>query len=483
MQDTELYRTLQTLKPLEIREFRLYLTSPFFNSVNLYVLYLNLIVSKRGILLKKQVEDDAFIKSQRLKTIKTKKDLYNCRSKILTHLENFILQKASLQNSTGDQMTLAQYYRTHGLKVRYDRAMRTAAKLLETSTIKNSKFLYNQYLWQKISFEDSEKNMRRTDNRHLESVAWSLDEYYLSEKLMYSTEMVNRSAMLKTKYEELIQTSTLPNAIDDRHPVIVNLSIAAFKLFNNPEDIVPYLDYYKLLCNIQSSLSHEEKNSFYLYAFNYCVRQINVRDNRFEPILLDLIGQMNSEKLLVVSQIMNPWVYKNIIQFYLTCDYTDRAVSFWQEYSDFLPETHKVSVSFLAKAQIALAQKDYNQVFFMAGQIRYIDPHLVVSLKLLACKAYLQLDDRNQLEFHLEAFAKYLRYHEADIDKSRIPRLQHFLSICRKLNNLPPKDETGLLEIMDNIQKTPNVIDAPWLIAFIQQKLSKIKNRGRNLYR
>ena len=481
MKDTELYQALQTLKPSEIRDFRLYLNSPLFNNEKLYSLYLDLIVSKRGILLKKQDDYDTFLKKRKLKPLKTKKDLYRFRSKILTHLENFILLKAARQHAIGDQLTLAQYYRSHGLKVRYARAMRTAAKRLEALAIKDSKYLYDKYLLQKLSFDDSEKSIQRTDNRHLESVAWSLDEYYLSEKLMYSTEMVNRSAMLRTKYKELVPSDTLPNAIDDRHPILVNLYIAAFNLFSKPDDLVTYLADHELLGKIRSSLSAEEKGSFFLYAFNYCVRQINVRDSRFESIFLDLINQMDSEQLLVISETMNPWVYKNIIQFYLTCNYADQAVNFWEAYSKYLPETHKISVSVLAKAQIALARKDYDEVFSLTSQVRYIDKHLVVSLKLVACKAYLQLDDRDQLESHLEAFSKYLRYHESEIDKSRIPRLQHFISICRKLNNLPPKSEAGLLEILENVKKTPQVLDAPWLIAFIEERLTMIKNRGKKI--
>jgi|GEM_PF-2486065 len=478
MKDTELYRTLQTLTPAEMRDFRRYTDCAVFNRHRELGLYLDLIVNRRGILLKELSDESLLNKARKTNSFKSKRDLYNCRTRVLALLENFILHY-KLKDPLANQLALAQYYRQQELTVRYTRVMRATLKMLKASKIRDTKYLYNVYIFKKLEFENPEVNIRRTDNRQIEQVAWAFDEFYLSEKLVYATEMVNRQNILSTRYNELIPASSLTLKVNTENHGLVNLYIYIYKLFTTPPDLNTFPDFERLYRDVRHTLTADEQLTMTLHVFNYCVRQLNNNQKQFNQAFLDLVDRMEADGTLLSDQHINPWLYKNLIHFFLRQDQIDRAEKFWQRYSPLLPESHRESVAVLAQAEIALARKDYAQVFSMTGQIKYIDKHLVVSLKVLACKAHLLLDEREYLEAQLEALSKYLRYHASQISEDRIKRLQRFIAFSRRLNNLHYTDFDGLAELLSALEKEPQVVEASWLMEFISQKIQARRNRSR----
>ena len=482
MYQHELYRVLNTLKPSEIREFKLFLNSPYHNTDETLIQYVQLLLNKKGYLLKELPSDAMLVGLLPGKMVKSKKDIYNCRNRLLALLEEYLILKHRKNNSFQNQLTLAKHYRNYGLRVRYMRTMRKTTKDLKSEKIQNADYLQQCFALQKLDFEDPYQSIVRKDDRRIESVMIALDQFYLTEKMKYATEMINRQQLLQTQYHEIIPAAQLPIQLNSSYPGILNLYLSVFAMFNKPEDELAFHHFEQLLTRYRQNLSTAEKGSFYLYAINICIRHLNQGKHDFIDHYLRLIDRMEKENVLLQDGVMNPWVYKNAVQLYLRKSQPEKALRFLEKYKDHIPDSHRESVVVLAKAQVAFALKNYEEIFYLTNQLRYMDFHLVVGLKLLACKAHLELDHRVRLEGELEAFGKYLRYHAKQLGTDRVKMVDAFISMLKRINHLQPGDKNSIKALYLQVKEKKNIAESAWLLSYLEEQANnsnRKKHRSR----
>lgn len=467
----ELYRVLRELKPAEIRQFTDFIRSPYFNDDPVLVAYLELLISRKGRLLRQIPSDEDLLSGRFEMQFASRKEIYTRRNQLLDLLEQFLLVRKCQERSFENNLYLAEFYRRHKLSVRCDRSLRKARQELEREEQQDARHLYRWYSWRKFELEEPSKMIDRKDDRRIESVVESLDAYYLAEKMKYSAEMLNREKILPIRFHHNIPPELLPHPEAKKRPGILSLYIDLYAMLANADREEHYDQFERSLNRYQHILSKEECYGFFVYALNSCVRYVNQRREAFVAKGLALIDQMEQADLLQQDRVINPWVFKNAVQLNLRKNQAENAQRFWEKYGPSIPESHRESVVVLAQAQIAFALQNYEEIFSLTNQLRYLDYHLVVSLKLLACKARLQLDQRDRLEGELEAFKKYLHYHREHLDKERLKLTKGFISIISRINHLQPGDKAGLQEIRKELQQNPQIAESGWLQQFLERQI------------
>ncbi len=468
---------LLSLTETERRRFQSFLIKAEHSVNPEWLEYLQLMMDRRGRLKKNLPGDKVLIEQKLISRFKAKKDLYKCRNRLIALLESFLASDSFPEEELQKHIRLAGIYREKNLRVRYDRSMRKIEQLVRMQKIQNSTLLLNRYQWQLLNFEGTEQEFRRKDDRRIEQLAHALDHFYLTEKMRLSIEMLNRSQLLQTAYHQIIHPDSLSVEVRKEHPDILNIYIYCYQLILSPQDENLYTLYDNLLQKLESRLEKDTKGSLYLYAINFCVKNINLDKTIYYDRLLSLISRMESNGILLHKGFINPWVFKNAVQSYLKKNQSEEARIFLEKYRDRLPETHRESVAVLSQAQIAFAQKEYEEIFYLTNQLSYLDQHLVVGLKLLSCKARLQLDHRVRLESELESFSKYLRYHATQLGAERVARIDQFIRFCRRLNHIQPGDKQALTRLQERLGKGAPMAESEWMHEYLARKIRRPSQR------
>jgi hypothetical protein len=75
----------------------------------------------------------------------------------------------------------------------------------------------------------------------------------------------------------------------------------------------------------------------------------------------------------------------------------------------------------------------------------------------------------------IEAFTKYIRYHQRELDKGRAARTLELLQALRKWWNLPLLDRRETHPLVDRA-KAANILEKSWLIEYLSRDYRHVEN-------
>jgi hypothetical protein len=208
----KLLEVLSLLTPKDHKKFHKFLRSPFFNDGYTATSILKLYEYQKKH--KFEVDNPALTKAAMFKYIYVNKDEQQFKldlERLLSELmELFELYITYEQNTSADtrwlrELSMAKFYRQHGLVKKFDAAIESAQKVVDKQPYRDSHFFYQKFMLAQEEFEfQSFFNIRRNDTNLLETHRY-LDTFYSLLKMNYTSILLLQGTMTEIEAKETLQ--------------------------------------------------------------------------------------------------------------------------------------------------------------------------------------------------------------------------------------------------------------------------------------
>ena len=143
------------------------------------------------------------------------------------------------------------------------------------------------------------QNKRKFDH-YIQEASDNFDLYYISQKLKYSCEILNRKSILSVQYE-LKFINELINYLKDNPPD----HVPAISIYNEilfmllyPENKRHFFKLNLLLHKHSHLFPPKESKDMYTFALNHCVKRINMGHSEFNKELFELYKVMIEKRII-----------------------------------------------------------------------------------------------------------------------------------------------------------------------------------------
>lgn len=464
MKSQKLVITLNAMTKSERRRLGQFLQSPYFNQrQDVAQLYAFLQEPTGGIsteMIIRQLWPDHPNAPQQLRLL-------------MSYLQKLVEQFLALEQWQGTpgavESELVKVYRQRGLERHFQDSFKLANDILNNQPLRNTDYFGWQgaLLWEEARFN----TLRQPENSgRLSQLSDNADLFWLSQKLRYGCLHMAFQARFSTA-----QGLSLRQEIDhilSLRDFLQTPAIATWfyclRMLENPENLDFFQHFKTLLLQHGQIFNVDEVRDLFLFAINFCIRQVNEGKTGFFHDILDFYKDGLSKGHLFENGVLSHFTYFNIVAAALHTSDFAWAETFIHEQRNALERSYRDSAFSFNLARLEFARKRFDAALSQLQHSNYHDPLLSMAAKTIALKIYYESDEFEVLHAHLEALIKYIR---------RKPGLgyhrNNYLNLARytqKLIGLNWNDKTELLQLRQKIEAEPVLTEREWLLEQLGKK-------------
>jgi len=462
MEKSTLTTLTRSFSPIETREVRKFLQSPFFNQRQDVILLFEHLISG-GESTKISAWDSVFGKNLRFEEQK----LRLLMSYLHSLLEQYLTVKETLSNKLGTQLQLATAYRKRKMPAAFERARKNLSKTIEAQPLRNASYHEHLYLldWEAHQVAYTQNP---TDVTLLRSASKSVDAAFLAKKLQIVCLLAAHQTVYKSDAEEGWEEELVERAEQGEFASLpaVAVYLHCYRMLRNPSEEIHFQRFKSILLDDGERFSTEELHGLFILAINYCVRKLNAGNARYYREALELYKEGLAKNHLLEEDILSRFTYHNIVAIGLHVGELDWVRFFINEYKNRLERRYRESVFSFNLARLAYAERKHHHVLELLQKANYRDPLHNLAAKTLLMKTYFDLGELDSLQSLLDAMRNYIQrkrvlgYHRSN-----------YLNIIRyaeKLLRLRPNDRTAVAELRVAIEKEEVLTEKAFFLGLVK---------------
>jgi len=418
---------------------------------------------QRDVLFIKIFKEDKKVEVQKLRHVMA--DL----KKII---EQFLLLDEVNENEFRKQYLLGRAYRKLGLHHLQQTCLSKSLDILEKDSRRDSRFFFKKYQINEDLFRNNDE-IRNTDRTELiKTILINLDKLYFIEKLKYACEFINSQKFRNIDFDinlfndvlrhvELKQLEEVP---------VLHTYYAAFKTLIEPKNESHFHKLKDLLHSNSNLFNKYEINEIYIYARNYCVRQINQQNEIYIEELFNLNLYLLENHQLFAGTYLTKNDYRNMITLGSWLKKFNWVENFLEDYKDKLNPIERENAYFFNKASFEFERKNFEEVIVLLNQYQYSETEYQFKAKVLLAKSYYELNQYSVLINLLDSF-KVLLHRNKKLPKLKLNAYKAFCTILPKVANLKYNSKMNFTKAEEYMKKYSMISDKNWL----QQKIDEFK--------
>lgn len=449
----------------QLQRFGEFLASPYFVKDDKLYLFFQAIRKYAPEFDSAKLEKSAFIKKGVEGLHLDEKKLSYLMSDLTEAGERFLKAELLMQKDLEGYCALLSTYNDWESDKLYEQTLRKARKHLEESQYRNPDFFYQQYLLQSELNAYFDRQKKRALDMSLQQAANYLDLYYLSVKLRYSCELINRQKLVAADYDLRMLREVRSHIEEHDYTEFPSIMIyyRVLMTFLENDDTGHFDSLKALLAEHANAFPPEEARDLYAYAQNYCIRKANAGKESFLRELLQLYQASIEEGLVLTDGHISPWSYKNIVSVATRVQETDWAEQFAKQYKKHLHEKFRNNAFNYNMAYLLFARKQFGKALTALLQVEFTDVFYALDSRTLQIKIYFELEETDALMSALEAFKVYLRRNRTISDSVRTIYM-NFVRFVNRILSVPPSDSEKKQKLHEKILEAGNVADIRWLL-------------------
>lgn len=461
MEKSSLQALIRSFSPIEKREARKFLRSPFFNQRQ-DVLLLFEFLSENPEAAKEAAWEVVSGKNTSLDAQK----LRLIMSYLHGLLEQFLAVQNALSDEWGMQVHLASAYRRRNMPAAFHRVRKNAHKQLDAQPLRNAAYYERRFLldWEAHQIDYVQNP---TDVGLLRDASRSADAAFLSKKLQIVCLLAAHQTVYKTDNTEITEEEWVVRAEQSTFAAEAAIAVYlhCYRMLREPANETHFQGFKMLLLHEGERFSAEEQHGLYILAINYCVRRLNAGDVRYYPEALELYKVALSKNHLLEDGALSRFTYHNIVAAAIHVGALDWARWFINEYRNRLERRYRESAFSFNLARLAYAERNHGHVLELLQKANYRDPLLNLAAKTLLMKTYFDLQEYDTLQSLLDAMRNYVQrkrvlgYHRSN-----------YLNIVRyaeKILHLPPRDTNTAAALRHAIEKEEILSEKSFLLSLV----------------
>ena len=475
MQNYPLFHALQKLSLEEIDQFAHFVACPAFNTNQGLSQLINYL---------KDFHPHYTINSKELFQHLYPNQVFNVqklrdrRSLLFRLLKRFLaIQEVENRQDLQDLAILKQF-RERQLPNLFQSHSRAMEK--RTSTSLTDQQLLNNHLQAEEKERFSISGQLRLTNDKLQLMMDELDAFYISKKLKWTCEMLNRSGIVNTNYQ-LHLVDKLFNIIEENHDHLQNPLIALYHsvyyTLAEPNNEQHYFDFKNLLDESYDQLGKDDAISLYRYAQNYCIRRVNEGKSEYMQAVFDIYKALLDKDLLLDNNVLPHPHYKNMVTLGLRLKEYDWTRQFIEDKKKLLEKNIRDNAYHFNLATYYYETQQFDDVVNLLNNVEFSDVYYEIGSKYILMKVYYDLEELDLLSYLIASFEKFIKRNKAISIKNR-PGILHFLMVLKKLSKIkewqPYKNKAFIAQqkqkVIELIERKKPIVNIDWL----QEKLTEI---------
>ena len=403
MDKSILVQLIRSFTPVELRDVRKFLLSPFFNQrQDMTTLFEYL--AGGGDPQKEAVWKHLFgpvpFDDQKMRLL---------MSYLHGLLEQYIAVKELTSDPLNTQLHLAIGYRKRRMNEGFERARKNLEKALGARPLRNTCYFDIRY---KLQWETHQLNyvQNPTDVSRLQELSDTADVIYLSQKLRLVCLLAAHHSVYQsggTGGGEVELVARAERAEFAALPVIAAY-LHCYRMLLNPGEEAHFKQFKKLLLEQSRQFSEEELHGLFILAINYCVRRLNAGDNLYFREAFDLYREGLEKGHLFEDGMLSRFTYHNVAAIGLRLGELDWVRYFINEYKNRLEKRYRDSAFSYNLARLEYESGHHGFVLELLQKANYRDPLLNLAAKTLLLKTYYDLNEFDLLQSHLDAMRNYI---------------------------------------------------------------------------
>lgn len=471
MKKHKLFRFLSVMEQEQLVRFCDFIASPYYNT-NKRVIALGHYVSQNA-----QKDLDSQLDREAMFNIAFPNEPYQDNKlramlSIVTKLaEEFLVAEHIKQSPSVKQQLLLQSSQVIDDNKLYQGQLNRSYEMQEQSAFRDIEYYFAHHQVEEANYNFAVKNKAKDIGKSLANMIGNLDLYYLSKRLKYSCESINRRNILGEDqgYMDLTLIAELLKHHEKDLPPIALIYRQILYLFEQEDDTKRFYVLIDLLGNYDPLFTRDELKVMYGYAMNYCIRKINAGQSGFLQEIFNLYKTLLEKDIIFEGRYISQWDYKNIVTTGLRLNDIEWTESFIVKYKEMLHPDSRENAFAYNYANLSYFKRDYKSTMRLLQQVEFTNDSYLLSSRSLLLKSYFELEEYDLLDSQSEAFKLYLRRNKQLPDYQK-ELYKNMVKYIVKLSRYKASGQKVPEKLKLAITQQQDIADITWL----RNKLSEL---------
>lgn len=462
IQNRPFFRLFTALTPKEVRHFKLYLASPYFNRRAELASFLDVLedlklngtieVSKEW-LYKKVFPGLPF-------------DDLECRrlfSYFKKAIEGFLIQKEWESDDHDKDLRLLRALRRKEVSSLYDRTLRTSLDHLDKEPFRDLGYHYTRYQLFLEHYEYTHR-VRRGGEMRLQEQTDALTLFYVSGILRQSCIILSHQNLNPGAYSQPLLDAVLSEVREG--PLLQEPAVAIYyhslRALQSPEHEEDFHEAKKIIDGHWQAFRPMEIRDIYILAINYCIRRLNDGNRAYVREAFDLYQSGLERGCLLDRGQISPFAYKNVLMLGMSLDEYEWVEDFLHTFkTNLAPEIRENTFNYnLAIYYFRLP--DYDKAMDLLQRVEFKDVLNNLDARRMLLRIYYEEGAFDALDSHLDSFRQYIsRQKELGYHRDSYLNLIRFVKKALRTNLA---DQGKRKNLRKEVEAHSSFVEKDWLV-------------------
>ncbi len=462
MNKTVLVQYIFSLNDAEIKNFRHWLASPFFNNRQELILLYNWIVDcgKNNIEITKSAAFDHVFPTKKYND----QQLRLIMSYLLKQLKQFLIWQKLQENEIDQQVYLLDNLRKRGLEKAFKKQWKKTAQIIEKNPNKNQRYYFNHYQIQLENYAFLKRYVRER-KMPLQEIDKTFTIFSISTILKWHCNILTHKSVTQEEYDTRFLDQVLAYLKDGYHENIPAIQVyyQAYQALITRNEA----HYQKLKTAILTyfyQFSTEEIRDIILLAINFCIKKLNSGESDFLKEVFAWYKKGLNTNIFIINGELSRFTYNNMVLAGLKLTDFEWTGKFIQQYKTYINKDYQHDTYYYNLALWHQFQHQYEEVQLLLRKVTFKDVLHALHAKRILLKIYYETDEIKALDSLLDSIKIYLyRHKNLGYHKNNYLKLVRY---TQKLIRLNPHDMAMKLKLKKEIEEEKSLLEKAW---FLQQ--------------
>lgn len=474
MEQSRLIKTIVELNAKERDQFKLFVSSPYFNLHKKTNEFLEIILKQYESGKSEFLEKEKIFKKLFPKDIYEEQKIHNLMSGLKKLLHRFLaLQQYESKDNLEEIFAMEWAYKRNQFDLLTNRAKQLEKKF-DQESVQKTDLTFAKYRLNYLMGYYGGQFVDRSKSDTMQQMLNYLDAYYLEEKLRNACHLTAHKILVNANYDFGLLPELL-TFIENRLELLKQNKVIALYytiLKSLQEDNNPsyYLSLKEMLGNHEIRLSHQDRQDLYSFSYNYCISKINKGNKDYQRELFELYQKGLAGEDLLNNGIINEWDYKNITTLGCSLKEFSWTENFIQEFKEFLP-AHRRENSYLYNlGNLYYHKKMFDEAISALIRVQFTDITYHLNTTFLMLRTYHAKKDTNALLSLIDTFRIYIM-RNTHINTDQKKGYTNFLRFTKKMVLIKHqmdfldanKASLQLSTLFEQVKNTENMVNKFWL--------------------
>ena len=401
-----------------------------------------------------------------------KSDFHRSCNYLLKNAEDFLAWQGLKNDEFEQNLQLLKAYKGKHMPDAFSTAHRKAEKGLEASPVRNAGYFRKRY---QLSLESYDQLLGSgsVDPEGIQAISNWHDLAFMAEKLKNACILISRQRVAPRLFDTgLLQY--IINYLKERPDLLEHNAIAVyyhgFHALLNPEKQDHFFALKTQLAEASESFEKTELREIYLLAINYCVHQINLREEKFLSEVFELYKKGLEDKVFLEEGYISRLTYTNITLAGLRLKEYSWTYDFLRKYREVLPEGQRAGVFAFNMAKYYLETGNSEASMELLQEMDTDVVVLNLTAKAMLIRIYTEAGAHKALESLLSSLKIYLQ-RKRELNPQQRSAYQNLIRFVRRYTNLLPSNKKGLSSLYKEVEACTLLAEKDWLTSLLSSKL------------